>query len=165
MNLNATSDERTCGDYLSRKWSLHVCLEWLEIFFICLQSQTTHTHAHRDPCHFFFPSRLFLSAALSILTTLDQDPVTDPPKRDWLQERGEFCLPSRSLSLSFLGFLPPSVLSLSAPALSFPFVYLTLSPFFRPPCLYFLLCRVKSENTELRVLHPQIPACSLWAGY
>lgn len=41
----------------------------------------------------FFPN-LFPSFALSILATLDQDPVTDPPKRDWLQERREFCLPS-----------------------------------------------------------------------
>lgn len=136
-----------------------MCLEWLEISHLsAITNPGTLTHTETPATS--FPSRLFLSSALSILTTLDQDPVTDPPKRDWLQERGEFCLPSRSPSLSFLGFLPPSSLSLSA-RLSLSLLFISRSPLFSLPCLYFLLCRVKSENTELRVLHPQIPACSL----
>lgn len=136
-----------------------MCLEWLEISHLsAITNPGTLTHNETPATS--FPSRLFLSSALSILTTLDQDPVTDPPKRDWLQERGEFCLPSRSPSLSFLGFLPPSSLSLLA-RLSLSLLFISRSPLFSLPCLYFLLCRVKSENTELRVLHPQIPACSL----
>lgn len=90
------------------------------------------------------------SSALSILTTLDQDPVTDPPKRDWLQERREFCLPSPFLCLSvFEVFLP------RCHHLLFSFISRS------SPRLYFLHCRVefgRKKKTLLRVLHPQTPA-------
>lgn len=65
--------------------------------------------SHHDPCQL-----LLASSALFILTTSDQDPVTDPPKRDWLQERGEFCLPSLSVSVT-ISQLSPSLLCLSHP--------------------------------------------------
>lgn len=62
-------------------------------------------------CHPILPC-LFSSCALSILTTLDRDPVTDLLKRDWLQERSGFCFPSHPLpSLCLAVFsiaLPPS---------------------------------------------------------
>lgn len=81
----------------------------------------THTHSHWDPCPPLLP-HLFSSSALSILTTLDQDPVTDPPKRDWLQERRSFCLPFPFCVSQFsrFSFLPCHYLSSL-------FVYLTLS--------------------------------------
>lgn len=139
-----------------------IVVGWLEWpFFICLQSQTTNSHG--DPRQFLLPY-LFSSFALSILTTLDQDPVTDPPKRDWLQERREFCLPSLFCVSQFSSSAPSLLLlSISFGSLLLS-VYLVHSAF-SLPYLYFLICRVRFENTLVRVLHPQIPACSLLGGY
>lgn len=79
---------------------------------------STHTHTPPDLCQFLL--------SFSILTTLDQDPVVDPPKRDWLHERREFCLPS---------------LSRFSPC-SFSVTISWLSPQLFPPLLsvYFTLC-------------------------
>lgn len=90
------------------------------------------------------------SSALSILTTLDQDPVTDPPKRDWLQERREFCLPSPFLCLSVFS----KFFSLAVTIFSF-----RLSRAL-PPVFIFSTVELNLEwkKTLLRVLHPQTPA-------
>lgn len=83
------------------------------------------------PLPFSWP---FPSCALSIRTTLDRDPVADPPKGDWWRERSEFCfavpfcVSQFSSSLSYL------------PALSFPFCL--------PPPFYFLCPVFISSSVE-----------------
>lgn len=112
-----------------------------------------HTQSHTVTLASSFFLRLLSSSALSILSTLNQDPVTDPPKRDWLQEKKRILF-----AFSFL------CLSLSLGSLLFSSVFITL-PFIPPrPCLYFLLW-VKFKNVPLWVFHPQIPSCCylLWS--
>lgn len=117
-----------------------------------------------------WPSPIPSSLLVLLLCSLYSDHVRPGPchwpSKERLitgKERILFAFPF-STSLSFLARLPPSSsvnicwLSLSLS------VYLTLSAF-SLPCLYFLICRVRFENTLVRVLHPQIPACSLSGGY
>lgn len=118
-----------------------------------------HTHTQRDPCHFFsLPLVLVLCSLYS--DHVRPGPCHWPSKERLITGKRRILFAFAFSVSRFLGFLPPSSLSLSA-RLSLSLLFISRSPLFSLPCLYFLLCRVKSENTELRVLHPQIPACSL----
>lgn len=98
-----------------------------------------HTHSHTVTLASSFFLHLLSSSALCILSTLDQDPVTDPPKRDWLQEK-------KRILFAF----PFCVCHYLSARSSFSLLCLSHTL----PCLYFLLWVKFEKNAPLWDLSP-----------
>lgn len=134
--------------------------------FFHLSAITNHAHSRTPrPLPLLFPLPLVLVRCSLYSDHVRPGPCHWPSKERLITGKRRILF-AFALAVSQFSRFSPSLRAVTiGPGSLFPFCLSHALPFFSPPCLYFLLCRVKSENTELRVLHPQIPACSLWAGY
>lgn len=133
--------------------------------------------SHRDPCR---SPHLFPILSLSLFRPRRTRTLSPALQREIDYRKEEnfgFCRrrPPRPPTTSFhytpcvcvsVFSLPPLSQSSSLPPLPHPSIFFCLSHF-PPPLPVFIFSSVESDlkNTTPRVLHPQIPGCSLRGGY